>query len=46
MAQQLRALIVFPEALSSNPSSYTTICNRIWCCLLMCLKTVSEYSYT
>jgi hypothetical protein len=24
----------------------TTICNDLWCCLLVCLKTATVYSYT
>jgi hypothetical protein len=48
MAQQLRALTALPEALISIPSGtwwLTTICNEIQCPLLVCLKTVTVYSY-
>jgi hypothetical protein len=43
MAQWLRALTALPEVLSSIPQihRFTTICNGIWCPLL-----VSEDSYS
>ena len=49
MAQWLRALTALPEVLSSIPSNSvqfcTTICNGIWCPLLVCLKRATVYSY-
>jgi hypothetical protein len=48
MAQQLRAPTVLSEVLSSIPPTMwwlTTICNGIRCPLLVCLKTVTVYSY-
>jgi len=42
MAQRLRALTALPEVLSSIPR---TICNEIWCPLLVCLKAATVYSY-
>ena len=48
MAQWLRSLTAFPEVLSSIPSTtwwLTTICNRIWYPLLVCLMTATVYSY-
>jgi hypothetical protein len=48
MAQQLRALTVLPEVLSSIPNNHMvaqTICNGIPCPLLVCLKTVTVYLY-
>jgi len=49
MAQRLRTLAALPEVLSSIPATtwwLTTICNGIWCPLLVCLKIVTVYSYT
>ena len=47
MAQWLRALTVFPEVPEFNSQAttwwLTTICNRIRCPLLVCLKTVTVY---
>jgi hypothetical protein len=51
MAQQLRALNAFPEDLSSIPSNHMVAHNHLqwvlmpWS-LLVCLKTVTMYSYT
>ena len=45
MAQQLRALTALLGVLSSIPSKHmelTTICNVIWCLLLVFLKTVTH----
>jgi hypothetical protein len=48
MAQQWKALTVLPEVLSSISTTtwwLTTICNRIGCPLLVCLKPLTVYSY-
>ena len=46
MAQWLKALTAFPEVLSSIPSNHMVAHNGIWCPLLVCLKTVTVYTYT
>jgi hypothetical protein len=46
MAQWLRAPTALPKVLSSNPSNHMvaqTICNEIWCPLLVHLKTATIY---
>jgi hypothetical protein len=49
LAQGLKALTVFPEVLSSIPTTtwwFTTICNGIQYPVLVYLKTAVVYSYT
>jgi hypothetical protein len=49
MAQGLRALTALPEVLSPIPATkwwLTTICNGVWCPLLVCLKTATVCSHT
>jgi hypothetical protein len=45
VAQWIRALAALPEVLSSTTWWLATICNRIRCPLLVCLKKASVFSY-